>query len=78
MEETQPSEFRSCVKREVGLGSHSLSHLSPSPIIHTVSVDVKHRERQEERSWKTCRVQELCEQGGGPGLSFPIPLFPRP
>ena len=21
-------------------------------------------------------VQELCEQGGGPGLSFPIPFFP--
>ena len=22
--------------------------------------------------------QELCEQGGGPALSFPVPLFPRP
>ena len=22
------------------------------------------------------RVQELCEQGGGPGLSFPIPFSP--
>ena len=22
------------------------------------------------------RAQELCEQGGGPGLSFPIPFFP--
>ena len=22
------------------------------------------------------RAQELCEQGGGPGLSFPIPSFP--
>ena len=23
-------------------------------------------------------AQELCEQGGGPGLSFPIPFVPRP
>ena len=22
------------------------------------------------------RVQELCEHGGGPGLSFPIPFTP--
>ena len=22
------------------------------------------------------RVQDLCEQGGGPGLSFPVPFFP--
>ena len=24
------------------------------------------------------RALELCEQGGGPWLSFPIPFFPRP
>ena len=24
------------------------------------------------------RAQELCEQGGGPGLPFLIPVFPRP
>ena len=30
------------------------------------------------RTGLTVRVQELCEQGGGPGLSFPIPFFPRP
>ena len=24
------------------------------------------------------RAQELCEEGGGPGLSFSIPFFPRP
>ena len=23
-------------------------------------------------------AQELCEQGVGPGLSFPVPFFPRP
>ena len=24
------------------------------------------------------RAQELCQQGSGPGLSFPIPFFPLP
>ena len=43
-------EFKSCVNREVGLGSHSLSHSSPSLILisHTFffCVDaVKHHER---------------------------------
>ena len=28
-------------------------------------------------SWLV-RARELCEEGGGPGLTFPIPLFPRP
>ena len=28
-------------------------------------------------SWLV-RAWELCEEGGGPGLTFPIPLFPRP
>ena len=27
---------------------------------------------------KEIRAQELCEQGGGPGLSFPVAFFPRP
>ena len=41
------SEVRSCVNREVGLGSHSISHsTTPSLINHTVSVDVKHYERK--------------------------------
>ena len=35
-------ELRSCVNREVGLGSYSLSHL----LNHTVSVDLKHHERR--------------------------------
>ena len=34
----------SCVNREVGLGSDSLSHSSP------VSVDVKHHKRKWERN----------------------------
>ena len=40
-------EFRSCVNREVGLGSHSLSHSPPSIILisHIFFVDVKHHER---------------------------------
>ena len=45
---------------------------SPSLIVLMVSVDVKQTElgdRSELRS---------CEQGGGPILSFPTPLFPRP
>ena len=36
------------MKREVGLGSHSLSHSSTSLISHTVFVDGKHHERREE------------------------------
>ena len=24
------------------------------------------------------RARDLCQQGDGPGLSFPIPFFPRP
>ena len=34
------SELRSCVNREVGLGSHNLWQSSPSQISHRVSVDV--------------------------------------
>ena len=57
---------KSCVKVEVAvLGSQSLIRLM-------VSVDVKYHERRRHE----VRVQEPCEQGGGPGLSFPIPLFP--
>ena len=43
------SELRSRVNREVGPGSHSLSHSSPVPSIvvsHAISVDVKHREKR--------------------------------
>ena len=60
------------MNREVGLGSHSLSHFPPSLISLTVSVDVKHNER------RLCRAHELCEQGGGPGISFPFPFHPVP
>ena len=68
------TELRSCVNREVGLGSHSISHSSsPSLISYTVSVDVKHQERRRQE----VRAQELCEQGGsGPGLSVPCPILP--
>ena len=37
------------MKREVGLGSHSLSLSSPVPTVsHIVSVDVKHNERRKK------------------------------
>ena len=46
------SELMSCVNREVGPGSHSLSHSSPVPINHEgvrfVSVDVKRRGEPKE------------------------------
>ena len=50
------------MNREVGLDSHSI--LSPSLISHTVSVAVKRHGLEEAEP--TDRVQELCEQGGGP------------
>ena len=41
--------------------------------------------KEERRSWKDLQVvkygdraQGLCEQGGGPGLSFPRLFFPQP
>ena len=43
------SEVKSCVNREVGLGSHVQSHSPlPSPVSRRVSVDVKHHERKRE------------------------------
>ena len=47
------TELRSCVNREVGLGSYSLSHSSAPPFLisPTVSVNVKHHERK--RSGRT-------------------------
>ena len=62
--------------REVGLGSHSLSHFHPSLIIHTVSVDGKAPGKKKTK--RDDRAQKLCEQGGGPWLSFPIPFSPVP
>ena len=47
--------------------------LPPSTISLMVSVDLKHPEEDHPP-----RALELCQQGGGPGLSFPIPFFPRP
>ena len=32
----------------------------------------------EEAEDAYVRAQELCERGGGPGLSFPIPFCTRP
>ena len=68
------SEFGSCVNRQVGLGFHCfiLYPIVPPPL--TVYVDVKHDERRRVG----VRARELCEQAGGPELSFSIPLFPRP
>ena len=46
------TERRSCVNKEVGLGSQAFFPypILPSSLIsHTVSVDVKHHERKEKR-----------------------------
>ena len=78
------AELKSCMNREVGLGSHSLSHSSPIPNIvmtqmsQMVSVDVIVNRHEWWKKKTVCRAQELYEQWGGPGLSFPIPLFPHP
>ena len=56
--ERRVSELRSCVNREVGLASHSLSTLPPSLISHTVSVDVKRHGRR------------LTERGEGFGVNM--------
>ena len=70
------SELGIGVNRQVGLGSHSLilyPILPPSFIIsHKVFVDVKHDEKRRVG----VRARELCEQAGGPELSFSIPFFP--
>ena len=60
------SELRSCVKREVGWTLIPHPILPPSLVSHTASVDaVKHHGRRKQRFG----APELCEQGGGPGLS---------
>ena len=44
-----------------------------------VSVDVTHHENERKKKrHQSLRAQELCEKGGGPGPSFPIPFFPPP
>ena len=42
-------ELSSCVNREVGPGSHSLSHSSPVPLMisHIVFVEVKRHKRKK-------------------------------
>ena len=46
------------------------SHLACKSI-HGACIPAKVHRQQELRSY-------VCEQGGGPGLSFPIPVFPHP
>ena len=62
---------------EVRLGSLISHPILPQSLISlTVSVDVNLSATKEE-----VRAQVLkptCEQGGGPGLSFPIPFCPSP
>ena len=53
------------MNREVGLGSHSLSHFPPSLISHKVSVDVKHhgeKEGKKEEKKKERRKQRRKEE----------------
>ena len=76
------SEVRSCVNREVGLGSHSLSHsTTPSLINHTVSVDVKHyRKTNYHRDSRRQRVvadvagkqTRLCKKWSHTQSSHPV------
>ena len=68
------SKLGSCVKREVGLGCHSLSHSSPVP-------NKPHGFCRRQAPWKkkkkktNDRAQELCEsRGGRPGLPSLINL----
>ena len=71
-----PPEPRICVNREVGLGSHSLSHTSHVP--NKPYGFCGRKAPSQAKMGLAPRAQELCEQEGGPGLSFPIPYFPTP
>ena len=65
------------MNREVGLGSHSLSHFPPSLISHTISVDVKHYERRRlcaER--KSCVDREVGLGSYSQSHSSPVPTKP--
>ena len=56
--EKKVSELKSCVNREVGLSSHSLSSSSrPSLISRMVSVDVSHHEKMEKKRRKKVSPQ---------------------
>ena len=54
-------ELRSCVNREVGLGSCSLSHSSPVVLSHTVSVDLKHHERRTNQESRKAEFLQHSE-----------------
>ena len=62
-------------EEEGGLGLALIPYpvLPLSLLNRTVSVDVKQHERK-----KPCASELRSEEGGGPGLSFPIPFFTRP
>ena len=61
---------RSCFNKSWGLVEHAKPYVA--------SVEVKQHDRRKKEVKNTASAQELCEQGGGPGLSFPIPILPHP
>ena len=64
------------MNREVGLGSHSLSH---SLINHTVSVDVKHRKRRRycnSPKLRSCVNREVVLGSHSLSNSSPVPSKP--
>ena len=79
-----PSEdLRGCVKREVGLGSLIPSAFHSSPVPNKPDCFCGReapRKKKKKKKKMDDKPQELCEQGGGSGLSHSlgIPLFPCP
>ena len=60
------------------------STYGPRIYLQGINKSQKKKKKKEEEEKKlqinqlSHRVQELCEQGGGPGLSFTIPFLPHP
>ena len=64
------------MNKEVGPGSHSLPHFSPSLISLAVSVDVKHHERRRRNGSevKSCVKVEVAALGSPSLISLMVSL----